>query len=204
MAVAFLDHGFVVIDRTDQAIGAEQGGVCAKAHGAAFGVGFGAMLDLVAAGFGAVVASCGTSLTPEHVKLIAGLSSNIVVNFDPDAPGAKAAERSIDLLLEEGMHVRIMELDAGLDPDEYCKERGAEAYHERLTGANSFFYWLADRARKKFDVHTPDGKVAILQFLTILQLLFAILTTLLILQLSTIPVKVFSGVLSLTFSYNSY
>ncbi len=43
------------------------------------------------------------------------------MNFDPDAPGANAAERSISLLLEESMHVRIMELDGDLDPDEYCK-----------------------------------------------------------------------------------
>ena len=47
------------------------------------------------------------------------------MNFDPDAAGANAAERSIDLLLDEGMQVRIMELDGDLDPDEYCKERGA-------------------------------------------------------------------------------
>ena len=45
------------------------------------------------------------------------------------------------------MHVRILELDGGLDPDEYCKERGADAYRERLDGAKGYFYWLADRAR---------------------------------------------------------
>ena len=49
----------------------------------------------------------------------------IVVNFDPDTAGANAAERSINMLLEEGMQVRILELDGDLDPDEYCKERGA-------------------------------------------------------------------------------
>ena len=91
--------------------------------------------------------------------------AKIVVNFDPDAPGANAAERSIKLLLEEGMQVRIMELDGGLDPDEYCKERGAEAYQERLDGAKGYFYWLADRARTKYDVHTTEGNVAVLKFL---------------------------------------
>jgi DNA primase len=88
-----------------------------------------------------------------------------VVNFDPDAPGANAAERSINLLLEEGMQVRIMELDGGLDPDEYCKQRGAAAYQERLEGAKGYFYWLADRARARHDMRTTEGKVAVLQFL---------------------------------------
>lgn len=122
-------------------------------------------IGVTAAGFRAVVASCGTSLTTPQVQALKRHSQRIVVNFDPDAPGANAAERSIDRLLEEGMQVRIMELDGDLDPDEYCKERGATAYQERLDGAKSFFYWLADRARKKHNVHTPDGVVAVIHFL---------------------------------------
>jgi len=86
-------------------------------------------------------------------------------NFDPDAAGAKAAERSIQLLLEEGLEVRIMELDGGLDPDEYCKERGADAYQERLNGAKGYFHWLADRARSQYDLRTTEGRVAVLKFL---------------------------------------
>jgi DNA primase len=122
-------------------------------------------IGVTAAGFGAVVASCGTSLTHQQVQALKRSSQRIVVNFDPDAPGANAAERSISLLLEEGMQVRIMELDGELDPDEYCKQRGATAYQERLDGAKSYFYWLADRARAKFDTRTADGQIAILKFL---------------------------------------
>jgi DNA primase len=122
-------------------------------------------IGVTAAGFRAVVASCGTALTAQHVQALKRHSQKIVVNFDPDAPGANAAERSINMLLEENMHVRIMELDGGLDPDEYCKQRGAEAYQERLTGAKGYFYWLADRARTKYDVHTSEGVVAVLNSL---------------------------------------
>ncbi len=64
------------------------------------------------------------------------------------------------MLLDEGMHVRILELDGGLDPDEYCKQRGAEAYAAKLTAAKNYFYWLADRARGKFDMRTAEGRVA--------------------------------------------
>jgi DNA primase len=56
-------------------------------------------------------------------------------------------------------------LDGDLDPDEYCKERGAGAYEERLAGAKGYFLWLADRARATNDMRTPDGKVAALRSL---------------------------------------
>ena len=120
-------------------------------------------IGVTAAGFGAVVASCGTSLTHQQVQTLKRSSQRIVVNFDPDAPGANAAERSIGLLLDEGMQVRIMELDGALDPDEYCQQRGAAAYQERLDGAKGYFYWLADRARAKFDLRTTEGQVAVLK-----------------------------------------
>jgi len=117
------------------------------------------------AGVGAVVASCGTALTTQQVRTLKRHSQHIVVNFDPDAAGGGAAERSLDPLLSEGMFVRIMELDGGLDPDEYCKQRGAEGYRARLEGAKDYFYWLADRARAKHDVRTPEGVVAVLKSL---------------------------------------
>lgn len=122
-------------------------------------------IGVSAAGFPAVVASCGTSLTTQQVQSLKRHTQHMVVNFDPDAPGAAAAERSIHLLLSEGMLVRIMELDGDLDPDEYCKERGAEAYAERLAGAKGYFYWLADRARARHDVRTTEGVVAVLKSL---------------------------------------
>src|SRR4029077_1281303 len=72
---------------------------------------------------------------------------------------------SLQILLEEGMHVRILELEGGLDPDEYCKHRGAAAYSGALTAAKNYFYWLADRARSKYDMRTAEGRVAAFQFL---------------------------------------
>lgn len=122
-------------------------------------------IGVTAAGFRPVVASCGTALTAQQVQSLKRHSQKIAVNFDPDAPGANAAERSINLLLQEDMQVRIVELDGELDPDEYCKERGAAAYQDRVEHAKGYFYWLADRARTKYDVHTSEGVVAVLQFL---------------------------------------
>ncbi|MFN0171134.1 MAG: DNA primase [Bryobacteraceae bacterium] len=117
------------------------------------------------AGVHEVVASCGTALTTQQIQALKRHSERIVVNFDPDTAGANAAERSIQLLLEEGMETRILQLDGELDPDEYCKERGAEAYMAQLSGARDYFLWLGDRARERFDVRTPEGADHAFQFL---------------------------------------
>jgi DNA primase len=122
-------------------------------------------IGVSAAGFAFVVASCGTALTSQHVQALKRHTSRILVNFDPDAPGANAAERSINTLLAESMQARMVELDGELDPDEYCRERGAAAYQAKLDGAKGYFHWLADRARNKYDVHTQEGIVGVLEVL---------------------------------------
>ncbi len=111
------------------------------------------------------VATCGTALTTEQIRAMKRHSQNLQLNFDPDAAGSKAAERSIKLLLDESMRVRVVELEGGLDPDEYCKKHGAEAYRARVDNAKSYFYWLADRARGKFNMREPQGRVDAFQSL---------------------------------------
>jgi len=123
------------------------------------------VIGVSAAGFRGVVASCGTALTPDQVRAVKRHTDKMVVNFDPDAAGEKAAEGKLPILLEEGLQVRIVELDGGLDPDEYCKERGLEAYRARLDGAKGYFHWLADRARAQYDLRTTEGQVAVLKYL---------------------------------------
>ncbi|MCS6953551.1 MAG: DNA primase [Bryobacterales bacterium] len=123
------------------------------------------VIGLEAAGVRGVVASCGTALTASQVRLLRRHSENVVVNFDPDAAGGAAAERSIQVLLEEGLRVRVLELEDGLDPDEFVRRAGAEAYGDRLTKAPGYFYWLADRARAKYDVRTAEGRAGALRFL---------------------------------------
>ena len=117
------------------------------------------------AGVTEVVASCGTALTTEQIRAMKRHSQNLHLNFDPDTAGENAAERSIRLLLDENVRVRIVELEGGLDPDEYVKQHGADTYRERVSGAKTYFYWLADRARRKFNMREPQGRVEAFQFL---------------------------------------
>jgi len=123
------------------------------------------VIGVYAAGVKEMVASCGTALTNGQVRTMHRHADTVVVNFDPDTAGANATEKAIQLLLDEGLHVRVVALDGGLDPDEYCKQNGAEAYRAKLDGATTYFHWLADRARSRFDMKTSDGKVAAFKFL---------------------------------------
>ena len=109
------------------------------------------VIGVYAAGIKEVVASCGTALTNPQVRAIHRHADTVVVNFDPDNAGANAAEKAIQLFLDEGMHVRVLSLDGGLDPDEYVKQNGADAYRAKLESASGYFHWLADRARLRFD-----------------------------------------------------
>ncbi len=123
------------------------------------------VIGVFSAGVEEVVASCGTALTSSQVRALKRHSDRIVVNFDPDRAGDAAAERSVQMFLDEGMHVRILELEGGLDPDEYVKQNGADTYRRKVETATNYFHWLAGRARKKFDVETAEGRMQGFQFL---------------------------------------
>ncbi len=78
------------------------------------------------AGIENVVSSSGTALTPEQIRLINRLTQNITVLFDGDAAGLRASLRGIDLILEQGMNVRICTFPAGEDPDSFAKNNSLE------------------------------------------------------------------------------
>jgi DNA primase len=123
------------------------------------------VIGVYAAGVKEVVASCGTSLTNGQVRTVHRHSDTVIVNFDPDTAGANAAEKAIQLFLDEGLHVRVLALDGGLDPDEYVKQNGADTYRKKLDEASTYFHWLADRARARFDMRTSDGRMDAFKFL---------------------------------------
>jgi DNA primase len=123
------------------------------------------VIGVYSAGVHNVVASCGTALTNTQVRAMKRHAESIVVNFDPDTAGAKATEKSIQMLLDENLRVRVLELGGDLDPDEYVKTSGAEAYRQRLEQAPAYFHWLADRARGKFDMQTVDGRMQAFKFI---------------------------------------
>ena len=123
------------------------------------------VIGLDRAGVPGAVASCGTALTPPHVRMLRRQVESVIVNFDPDQAGQGATERSIQLLLEEDLEVRVLALPEGLDPDEFCGRYGGDEYRALLDRAPGYFIWLADRARGQFDLRTAEGRVAAFHFL---------------------------------------
>jgi DNA primase len=122
------------------------------------------VIGAYSAGVKEVAASCGTALTLPQVRTLHRLADTAVVNFDPDAAGANATERALQLLLDEGLHVRVLALEGGLDPDEYVKQNGAEVYRAKVESAGGYFHWLADRARARFP-KTAEGRTDAFKFL---------------------------------------
>ncbi|MDX2269987.1 MAG: DNA primase [Bryobacter sp.] len=118
-----------------------------------------------AAGVKEAVASCGTALRPEQVRAMKRHADLVVVNFDPDPAGVNAAERSVTLLLEEELRIRVASLAQGLDPDEYVREFGAEAYQQALAQSPNYFHWLAGRAREKFAMNSAEGRLEAFRYL---------------------------------------
>ena len=84
------------------------------------------VISMFQAGIQNIVASCGTSLTESHIKKIARYTKNITVLFDGDAAGIKASLRSIEMILKQGMNIRIVLFPDGDDPDSYAKKHTAD------------------------------------------------------------------------------
>jgi DNA primase len=116
------------------------------------------------AGFHNVIASSGTAFTEPQARLLARFSKKIVVNFDPDAAGAAAAERSLALLVAEDFDIRTVTLDQGFDPDLYVRRKGAAAYGAALQASQKYFDYLIERAQAQFP-RTAEGKVKAVNYL---------------------------------------
>jgi DNA primase len=150
-------HILFNLDKARQAIRSDGGAVLVEGQ-----------MDCISvylAGIPNVIATSGTAFTESQTRLLRRYATKVIVNFDPDTAGANAAEKSIALLTEEGFEVRVLTLDAGLDPDRYIRERGARAYADVLRAAPSFQTWLTDRARHLFPSRDPKSKTEALNFL---------------------------------------
>ena len=102
------------------------------------------VISLHQSGIENVVASSGTALTKERSKLIKRLTPNVTILFDGDAAGIKASFRSIDLLLEDGMNIKVMLFPDGHDPDSFAKAFPQD-YVKLYCRARSRFYSFQNR-----------------------------------------------------------
>ena len=124
-------------------------------------------IALVEAGIENVVASCGTSLAEPQVRLLSRFTRNVVVNYDVDAAGQAATDRSLTLLLGREFELRLLVLPTSggkkSDPDEFVRREGAAAFRGLLARSPSFLDYLIARARR-LDDGSVEGKLRAVNF----------------------------------------
>ena len=105
-----------------------------------------------------VVASCGTALTDEQAHLIKRFATKVVMAYDGDSAGQEATQRSVGVLLEQGIDVFVAPLSGGEDPDSFLRKHGAEAFAPLVENAEPFFPYLLRALKAKIDLRTPHGQ----------------------------------------------
>lgn len=120
--------------------------------------GYADLISVYQAGFRNIVASSGTALTREQIRLLKDYAPKIIVMYDADSAGSAATLRGVDLILEQGLDVRVVELPEGHDPDTYVRKVGPKAFQERLDGSVSFIDYIARRYEREGKFTSPEGR----------------------------------------------
>ncbi len=118
------------------------------------------VIALHAAGFPCAVATLGTAITPEQVRLLSHYKTKrIVLSYDSDEAGQKATARALQLFEAVGTEVKVLKMTGAKDPDEFIKKFGKERFEELLSGSRSKFDYHMDRVFAKYDITAPQGKI---------------------------------------------
>jgi DNA primase len=120
--------------------------------------GYADLISVFQAGVKNIVASSGTALTDEQIKLLSRYTKNVVFVYDADSAGSNAMVRGIDLILEQNMDVRIVPLPAGDDPDSFVKNHGGDEFRKLVSKAQSFIDFKASTYEKAGKFQTPEGR----------------------------------------------
>jgi DNA primase len=118
-------------------------------------------LDVISmhqAGFTNAVASLGTAFTSGHGILLKRYTDRVILSFDSDDAGIRAAKRAIPILKEAGLSIRVLDLSPYKDPDEFIKGAGVEALEERMKEAKSSFMFQMDEITKEYQMEDPEDK----------------------------------------------
>ena len=118
-------------------------------------------MDVIAmhqAGFTNAVASLGTAFTTQHAVLLKRYTDTVILTYDSDGAGVKAALRAIPILKEVGISTKVLNLKPYKDPDEFIKNLGADAFRERIANAQNSFLYEIDVMKREYDLEDPEQK----------------------------------------------
>ena len=116
------------------------------------------VISLHQAGFNNAVAAVGTSFTSGHASLIKRYAKEVVLTFDSDGAGIKAALRAIPILREAGLSIKVLSMKPYKDPDEFIKALGPEAYEERIEKATNYFIFQVGTLMNEYNLYDPSEK----------------------------------------------
>lgn len=118
-------------------------------------------MDVIAlhqAGFDNAVAALGTAFTSQHASLLKRYTNEILVTFDSDGAGIKAALRAIPIMKNAGLSIKIINMRPYKDPDEFIKNLGNDEFQKRIDEAENSFMYEIRMLEKEFDMKNPDSK----------------------------------------------
>ena len=118
-------------------------------------------MDVIAmhqAGFTNAVASLGTAFTSQHAMLIKRYTDQVILTYDSDGAGVKAALRAIPILKEVGISCKVLNMKPYKDPDEFIKNMGAEAFQERIDQAQNSFLFEIEVLKRDYNLEDPEQK----------------------------------------------
>lgn len=122
------------------------------------------VISMHQAGFDSAVASLGTAITPNQANLLSRLGKKeIILSYDSDEAGQKAASRGINLFSEAGISVKILRMTGAKDPDEYIKKFGGDSFRRLIEDSGSAREFEMDKIASGFDLNTDEGKLGFLR-----------------------------------------
>ena len=120
-------------------------------------------MDVIAlhqAGFSSAVASLGTAFTEQQASLMKRYTKEVLLTYDSDGAGQKAALRAIPILRRAGLSGKVVHMEPYKDPDEFIKALGAEEFEKRLENAQNSFFFEVEVAKNTYDMSDPEQKTA--------------------------------------------
>lgn len=116
------------------------------------------VISLHQAGFTNAVASLGTAFTTQHANLIKRYTDQVILTYDSDGAGVKAALRAIPILKDVGISIKVLNMRPYKDPDEFIKNMGPEAFRQRIEEARNSFLFEVDVLKKDYQLEDPEQK----------------------------------------------
>ncbi len=117
------------------------------------------VIALHSAGITNAVATLGTAITAEQARVMSRYTKKVVISYDSDEPGIKAANRAMAILEEVGLEVTVLSIVGAKDPDEYIKRFGVESFKSMVNGAKSKFDFKLGSILSKYNLELPQDKI---------------------------------------------